>query len=161
VARIIIVGCGCRGEALAQDLIAAGHPVRGTTRDPARAAELEAAGIEAVVADPYRLATLMPHVANTSAMCWLMGSAAGEDVEALHRTRLQTVVERLVDTPVRGMIYEAAGTLDPVLLREGAEAVRTASATWEMPVAIVETDPSDHEAWRAAMLAGVERVLAL
>jgi uncharacterized protein YbjT (DUF2867 family) len=159
VARVLIVGCGCRGETLAQDLIAAGHPVRGTTRRPARAAELEAAGIEAVVADPYRLATLMPHVANTSAMCWLMGSAVGDDVEALHRTRLQTVLERLVDTPVRGVIYEAAGTLDAELLREGAAAVRTASATWEMPAAIVATDPGDREAWRAAMLAGVGEVL--
>lgn len=161
MARVLIVGCGCRGETLAQDLIAAGHPVRGTTRRPARAAELEAAGIEAVVADPYRLATLMPHVANTSAMCWLLGSAVGDDVEALHRTRLQTVLERLVDTPVRGVIYEAAGTLDAELLREGAAAVRTASATWEMPAAIVETDPSDRDAWRAAMLAGVEEVLSL
>jgi uncharacterized protein YbjT (DUF2867 family) len=159
VARVLIVGCGCRGETLAQDLIAAGHPVRGTTRRPARAAELEAAGIEAVVADPYRLATLMPHVANTSAMCWLLGSAVGDDVEALHRTRLQTVLERLVDTPVRGVIYEAAGTLDAELLREGAAAVRTASATWEMPAAIVATDPGDLEAWRAAMLAGVGEVL--
>ena len=160
MARVLIVGCGCRGQALARDLIEIGHPVRGTTRDPARAAELGAAGIEAVVADPYRLATLMPHVANTSVMCWLMASAAGDDVEALHRTRLQTVLERLVDSPVRGMVYEAAGSLPTGLLREGAAAVRKASLTWQMPAAIVETDPADGEAWRAAMVAGVESVLS-
>jgi uncharacterized protein YbjT (DUF2867 family) len=138
-----------------------GHPVRGTTRNPERVADLEAAGIEPAVGDPYRLQTLMPHVANTSAMVWLMGSAVGQDVEALHRTRLQTVLERLVDTPVRGMIYEASGTLPAALLREGAAAVRKASAIWEMPFAIVEQDPSEHEAWLAAMLAGVETVLSL
>lgn len=160
MARILIVGCGCRGQSLARELIALGHPVRGTTRDPGRASELAAAGIEAVVADPYRLATLMPHVANTSVMCWLLGSAAGDDVEALHRTRLQTVLERLVDTPVRGMVYEAAGSLGPKLLREGAAAVRRAGAIWAMPTAVVESDPGDLGAWRAAMLAGVERVLA-
>jgi hypothetical protein len=142
-------------------LIDVGHPVRGTTRDPSRLAELEAAGIEAVVGDPYRLATLMPHVANTSAIVWLMGNAAGDDVEALHRTRLQTVLERLVDTPVRGMVYEAAGTLRPDLLRAGAAEVRKAALTWQMPNAIVTDDPRDHEAWLAAMLAGVEGVLAL
>jgi hypothetical protein len=103
----------------------------------------------------------MPHVANTSAMCWLMGSATGDDVEALHRTRLQTVVERLVDTPVRGMVYEAAGTLGADLLREGAAIVRKGSVTWAMPAAIVDTDPADHDMWRAAMVAGVERVLSL
>ena|SRR5215216_1602792 len=147
--------------ALADALSAAGHPVRGTTRDPARVAELEAAGIEAAVGDPYRLATLMPHVANTSVMVWLMASAWGDDVEALHRTRLQTVLERLVDSPVRGMVYEAAGRLSPGLMREGAAAVRKASLTWQMPAAIVEQDPDDHDAWIAAMIAGVERVLSV
>lgn len=161
MARVLIVGCGCRATALARELIATGHPVRGTTRDPSRAPELEAAGIEARVGDPYRLATLMPHVANTSALVWLMGSAVGDDVEALHRTRLQTVLERLVDTPVRGMVYEAAGTLPSDLLDEGAAAVRAAAATWEMPYAIVSEHPREHEAWVAAMVAGVESVLAL
>ena len=135
--------------------------MRGTTRDPARLPELETAGIEGVVGDPYRLATLMPHVANTSAMVWLMGSATGDDVEALHRTRLQTVLERLVDTPVRGMVYEAAGTLPRALLREGAAAVRKASLIWQMPIAIVEQPPVHHRAWVAAMVAGVESVLSL
>src|SRR3954451_1413 len=161
VARILIVGCGCKGLALADALAKAGHPVRGTTRDPARVAELEAAGVEPAVGDPYRLATLMPHVANTSAMVWLMGSARGDDVAALHRTRLQTALERLVDTPVRGVVYEAAGTLPAKLLREGATAVRKATVTWQMPNAIVEQDPRDHMSWLEAMVAGVEQVLAL
>jgi uncharacterized protein YbjT (DUF2867 family) len=147
--------------ALADHLVAAGHPVRGTTRDPQRVPELEARGIEAMVGDPYRLQTLMPHVANTSAMVWLMGSAVGDDVAALHRTRLQTVLERLVDTPVRGMVYEAAGTVPQSLLREGEAAVRQAALVWEMPNVIVEEDPRHHEQWLDAMLAGVEEVLAL
>jgi uncharacterized protein YbjT (DUF2867 family) len=157
----LIVGCGCRGRALADGLAAAGHPVRGTTRDPQRVGELEAAGIEAVVGDPYRLATLLPHIANTSAMVWLMGSATGDDVEALHRTRLETTLERLVDSPVRGMVYEAAGTVPTALLREGATAVRKASLTWAMPNVIVERDPLDHDAWLAAMLEAVEEVLEI
>jgi uncharacterized protein YbjT (DUF2867 family) len=144
---------------LAERLAAAGHPVRGTTRDPQRVTELESAGIEPAIGDPYRLATLLPHIANTSAMVWLMGSATGDDVEALHRTRLQTVLERLVDSPVRGMVYEAAGTLPAALLREGATAVRKAAVTWQMPNAIVEQDPRDQDAWLTAMLAAAEEVL--
>ena len=135
--------------------------MRGTTRDPARVPELEAAGIEPAVGDPYRLATLLPHIANTSAMVWLMGSATGDDVEALHRTRLTTTLERLVDSPVRGMVYEAAGTLPAQLLREGSAEVRKAGLTWQMPNVVVQQDPADHEAWVAAMVAGVEEVLAL
>jgi hypothetical protein len=161
VARVLIVGCGCRGEALADALIAAGHPVRGTTRNPARVGELEAAGIEPAVGDPYRLATLLPHMANTSALVWLMASATGDDVQALHRTRLQTTLERLVDSPVRGMVYEAAGTLPAALLREGAAEVRKAALTWQMPNVIVEQEPGDLEPWVSAMVAAVEEVLAL
>ena len=37
MARVLIVGCGGRGRALARELVAAGHTVRGTTRDPAHA----------------------------------------------------------------------------------------------------------------------------
>ena len=153
------MGCGCRGVALAGALGQMGHPVRGTTRDPARAQALEQAGIEPAVGDPYRLATLLPHIANTSALVWLMGSATGDDVEALHRTRLETTLERLVDSPVRGMVYEAAGTVPAKFLREGATAVRKASLTWAMPNVIVEAHPRDHDAWLAAMVEAVEEVL--
>jgi putative NADH-flavin reductase len=159
LARILIVGCGCRGQALARELVASGHPVRGTTRDAAGLAAIEAAGAEAVVADPYRLATVMPQVANIGVVCWLMGSAQGEDVQALHTTRLQTVLERLVDTMVRGLVYEAAGTIEPALLAGGAAAVREASARWHMPTAVVDADPAEHSDWLHAMRAAVEEVL--
>jgi Trk K+ transport system NAD-binding subunit len=59
VARVLIVGCGCRGRVLARDLRAAGHAVRGTTRDAARTAAIAEAGVEPYVGDPDRIATLM------------------------------------------------------------------------------------------------------
>jgi hypothetical protein len=66
-----------------------------------------------------------------------------------------------VDTPVRGMVYEASGTLPRGLLREGAAAVRKASLIWQMPIAIVEQPLLGHDAWVAAMVAGVDSVLSL
>ena len=59
VARVLIVPCGCRGRALARELRAAGHAVRGTTRDAAHAAAIAEAGAEPYVGDPDRIATLM------------------------------------------------------------------------------------------------------
>ncbi len=115
MARVLIVGCGCRGLALAGAL--ADHAVRGTTRSRERVAELEAAGIEGVVADPDRLGTLVPALAGVTVVCWLMGSAAGSP--EVHGARLQTLMEHLVDTPVRGLVYEAGGSVDPGLLRAG------------------------------------------
>jgi nucleoside-diphosphate-sugar epimerase len=159
VARVLIVGCGCRGAALARELTDAGHAVRGTTRDPSRAAEIEAAGAEAVVADPDRLGTIMAQLGGITVVCWLMGSATGETAAALHGPRLRTLLERLVDTPVRGVVYEGAGSVDPAVLAAGAAAVREAAATWRIPVGIVDADPADHAAWLAAATAAVGRLL--
>jgi threonine dehydrogenase-like Zn-dependent dehydrogenase len=159
LARVLIVGCGCRGQALAAALMADGHAVRGTSRSPDRLPAIEAVGAEAVVADPDRLGTLMVQLAGISVVCWLMGSAAGPAATAVHGPRLRTLLERLVDTPVRGVVYEAAGKADPALLDAGAAAVRTAAETWRMPAEVVEADPADHPAWLAAMRAAVARLL--
>jgi uncharacterized protein YbjT (DUF2867 family) len=156
---VLIVGCGCRGRELAWELRAIGHAVRGTTRSREHLAEIEAAGAEAVLADPDRLGTLMTQLHGVTLVCWLMGSADGATAEALHGPRLRTLLERLVDTPVRGMVYEASGSLDPELLAGGAAAVREASARWSIPADVVETDPGDREGWLAAMTAAVGRLL--
>jgi uncharacterized protein YbjT (DUF2867 family) len=159
VARVLIVGCGCRGRALARELIAARHTVRGTTRDAARLPEIAAAGAEGVVADPDRLGTMTTQLAGVSAICWLLGSVGPDSAPDLHGPRLRTFVERLVDTPVRGVVYEAAGTVDPSLLAAGAGAVRDAATTWRMPAEIVTADPAEHNTWVAAMAAAVGRLL--
>lgn len=159
MARVLIVGCGCRGRTLAAELVRSGHAVRGTTRDPARLAEIEAAGAEAVVADPDRLATVMVQLAGVSAICWLMGSAHGDSAAELHGPRLRTLLERLVDTPVRGVVYEAAGEVEPELLVGGASVVREAAAVWRMPSEVVDADPADHTGWLSAMKDAVSRLL--
>ena len=152
------MGCGCRGLALGGALVEAGHAVRGTTRSSKRPTGLEAAGIEGVVADPDRLATLVPALAGVTVVCWLMGSAAGSP--EVHGDRLQTLMEHLVDTPVRGLVYEGAGSVGPALLEQGAQIVRTASETWHMPVEVVTADPELHEEWVEAMEGAVARVLS-
>jgi hypothetical protein len=159
VARVLIVGCGCRGRELAWELRAAGHAVRGTTRARERLTEIQGAGAEAVLADPDRLGTVMTQLHGVTLVCWLMGSAEGDTAEGLHGPRLRTLLERLVDTPVRGVVYEAAGSLDPELLAGGAAAVREASARWSIPAEVVEADPGEREGWLAAMTAAVGRLL--
>jgi uncharacterized protein YbjT (DUF2867 family) len=161
MARVLIVGCGGRGQALARELGAAGHAVRGTTRSGARADAIAAAGAEPYVGDPDRIATLMEAIAGVTVVAWLLGSARGEGAGELHAGRLRMLCEKLVDTPVRGLLYEAAGTLPDEVLSEGAEVVRGAAATWSIPVEILETDPAACGAWTADAAAGVERLLRL
>ncbi|MEA2445899.1 MAG: hypothetical protein QOJ12_3191 [Thermoleophilales bacterium] len=162
MARVLIVGCGCRGQLLARALADDGHLARGTTRDPARVPAIEAAGVEPAVADPLRLATITPLLANVSVVVWPFGSATGtpDEVEAVHTTRLQTLLTKLIDSGVRGLVYEGAGTVAPELLEGGAERVRQAGEFFRMPTEVVDHDPADHDGWVAAMRAAVERVLS-
>jgi nucleoside-diphosphate-sugar epimerase len=155
MARVLIVGCGCRGQALSRALVAEGHAVRGTTRDPRRLPDVEAAGAEAITADPDRLATLMDAIASVSVVCWLMGTAAGPNADDLHDARLESMLEHIVDTPVRGLVYETGG----VERAAGVAAARRAAATYNMPVEILDADPTQHDEWRAAALAAVRAVL--
>src|ERR687886_641613 len=134
MARVLIVGCGCRGRALAGRLLADGHAVRGTTRDPARAPQIAATGAEVWVGDPARLATLSRALEAVTVVCWLLASARGDPdgIAALHQERLRSYLHEMVDTTVRGFVYEAAGTADPGLLERGRAIVEEAEAVWEL-----------------------------
>lgn len=151
------MGCGCRGRELAAELQRAGHAVRGTTRDEANVAALVAAGVDGVVADPDRLGTLLRHLDGVSVLVWLLGSAAGETAAGLHGPRLGSLLEKLVDTPVRGFVYEGAGSVDTATLAEGARLVARASETFHMPVAVVTESSS---IGLAALARAVDDVLA-
>ena len=93
--------------------------MRGTTRYPARADAISVAGAEPFVGDPDRIATLMDAVYGVTMVVWLLGSAAGEGADELHAGRLRMLCEKLVDTHVRGLVYEAAGTLRTTCWRAG------------------------------------------
>ena len=154
---MLIIGCGGRGQELARALSATGHAVRGTTSSPARVAAIAAAGAEPFVGDPDRIGTLMEALAGVTIVVWLLGSATGEGAEELHAGRLRMLCEKLVDTHVRGLVYEGAGTLGDDVLAGGAEIVRRAAATWNIPVQVV-AEPC--ESWPAAGVAAVEALLA-
>jgi hypothetical protein len=160
VARALIVGCGCRGQAVGERLVAAGWLVRGTTRSAGATEDILAAGLEAAVADPDQGASILDQVADVALVFWLMGSAVGEPeaVGALHGPRLERVLEKLVDTAVRGFVYEAAGSAPREQLERGSEIVRAAGERWRIPVAVVDQGPGDWEAWTEAMVAATERL---
>jgi uncharacterized protein YbjT (DUF2867 family) len=154
MARALIVGCGCRGRELGERLLAAGWAVRGTSRREEGLAAIEAAGIEAALADPDRVGTVLELVGDVAVVFHLLGSAEGgaEAVAAIHGPRLEWLLEKVVDTPVRGFVYEAIGGVDAALLEEGAEIVRTASRTWRIPAEIVTSEPTDPRGWSQGMV---------
>lgn len=152
MARALIVGCGCRGRALGLALLDVGWQVRGTTRRTEAVATIETAGFEGVVADPDRVGTVLEHVADVAVVAYLMAGAEGrpEAVAAIHGERLERLLERLVDSPVRGFVYEDG---------PGAGLVSDASERWRIPARLIEADLGDHERWLAAATHAVTNVL--
>jgi nucleoside-diphosphate-sugar epimerase len=162
VARALLVGCGCRGRALGTRLLADGWQVRGTARRRDGLAAIEADGIEAVLADPDRVVTVLDNVEGVTAIGWLLGSARGEPaaVAAIHGPRLERLCAELVDTPVRGVVYESSGAVASEVLRGGETVVRTASERWRMPFETVDADPADWRPWVSAAAAAFSRLVA-
>jgi uncharacterized protein YbjT (DUF2867 family) len=147
---------------LARELRARGKAVRATTRDCTRLHELEDAGAEAVLADPDRVATLVPALEHVGVAVILLGSARGEadQLRALHGTRLEMLLHKMIDTTVRGIVYEAVGSVDPEILQAGAERVRAYCEDSRIPFVLLAADPGPHPVWLEAARDAVEAVLA-
>jgi hypothetical protein len=158
VARALIVGCGCRGRELGTALAEAGWVVRGTTRDPNSAAAIEAAGIEAVVADPDRIGTVLDAIDGVTLIFWLLGSAEGDSVAAVHGPRLERLLEEIVDTPVRGFVYELTGELQAEHAVGAFEILRNAGERWRIPFEVVDADPRQPGLWCEAMIAAANEL---
>lgn len=159
--RCLIIGCGCRGQSLAGALAARGDPVRGTTRDRARLPAIEAVGAEAELGDPDRVATLVGALDHVAVVCVLLGSATGsaQQLRELHGTRLEMLLTKLVDTTVRGLVYEAQGTVDAEVLASGTRRVERFATRSLARTALIEAEPTRPQEWLGAALAAVDQVI--
>lgn len=146
-----MVGGGCRGLALARSLVAEGHAVRAVTREESKRSLIEDTGCECWIGDPDRIGTLRYALENATVLLWLLGTVAAPE---LHGSRLEMMLERTVDTTVRGVLYETPPT------RAGAAVVQAAHDRHGIPIAFLEADPSDEAAWVAAARSGIDALLA-
>jgi hypothetical protein len=60
---------------------------------------------------------------------------------------------------VRGVVYEAAGTVDPDVLAAGGRLAHAACGLHSIPLALIEAQPDDGPAWRSSAQAGIDRLL--
>jgi hypothetical protein len=162
VARILIVGGGCRGRRLASEMIEEGHALRVTTRAEAGRAAIETSGAECWIGTPERLGTLRGALENVTIVCWLLSAVRGseEEVHALHGSRLEFFLSQVIDTTVRGFVYEAAGTVSDDALAVGERIVRALGERNAIPVAFLRAGLEDPGAWQAEAQAVIGSLLA-
>ena len=103
----------------------------------------------------------MPVLDHAAVVCLLLGSARGarEQIETLHGPRLEMLLGRLIDTTVRGVVYETQGSVPDGLLAAGAAHIRRTCTGSHIPFELLEASPADHPAWLAAALTAVERLV--
>jgi hypothetical protein len=123
--------------------------VRGTSRHEDGLAAIGDAGIEPALADPLRPDTVLELIDDVAIVLWLFASARGpqEELSLLHGSRLERLMERLIETPVRGFVYEMRGSVNPVLLEHGGEVLAAAGDTWRVPISYIYVDPRDPHDW--------------
>jgi hypothetical protein len=163
VARVLIVGGGCRGIGLARALVAEEQAVRVTTRSEAGRAAIEQAGAECWIGDPDRLATMRGALDRVTVLCWMLAGAAGSDeqLSALFGERLEFFMTQAIDTTVRGVVYERGedeeGRMGE-LLGGGEAIVRRLAELNRIPLQILAVGPGD-AGWREQALGAIGRLL--
>jgi hypothetical protein len=188
VARILIVGGGCRSRRFAARMVEHGHALRVTTRSERGRAAIEDCGAECWIGTPDRLATLRGALENVTIACWMLAGASGQpdDVAVLHSSRLEFFLGQAIDTTVRGFLYDAwpagggsggSGGLGGVsceVLAGGERIVRSLTQLNAIPVAVLDAETSragdaagaagrrerdDDDAWVDAACAAVDSLL--
>ena len=161
--RVLLIGGGCRGLRLTENLVADGHAVRAVTRDEAKRRCIEHAGAECWIGDPDVVGTLRYALENVTILVWALGTAAGtpDAVAALHGPRLEMMLSKTIDTTVRGIVYEAAGSVAPDVLDGGVVELRRVCERNEMAFAVLRAEPGDVDAWATAARATIDRLLGI
>ena len=135
--------------------------MRVTTRAESGRAAIEATGAECWIGTPERLGTLRAALESVTIVCWLLGTVAGpeDEVHALNSSRLEFFLGQVIDTTVRGFVYEAAGTASPDALAEGERIVRTIAERNVIPAAFLRADPEDPDVWLADVRGAIDALL--
>ncbi len=167
VARVLILGGGCRGRQLAAGVLAQGHAVRIVTRREGEREAIEGLGAECFIGDPNRLGTLRRVLEGVTVACWLLSTAGGapEQLRELNVSRLPAFLASAIDSTMRGFVFEAPaeGAGQPVegagAFAEGASIVRDLAARNAVDAVALSADPRKTGLWLAQAREALARYL--
>jgi hypothetical protein len=146
LARLLVLGgASCRALSLTREMSSQGHAVRAVTRSEANRSAIEDAGGECWIGDPDVVGTLRYALDNVTLLLHLLGAADDPD---LHGSRLEMLLERTIDTTVRGVVYEAG---------QGRATLERLATFNEIPHRVLEHGDGD---WDAAARRAIGELLA-
>jgi uncharacterized protein YbjT (DUF2867 family) len=150
--RLLLLGATSdRALELARAFTAEGHAVRAVTPDEADRARIEATGAECWIGTPDVVGTIRLGFDNVTLVLHLLGDVDDAD---LHGSRLEMLLERTIDTTVRGIVYETGTTEASAKGRETLVKMATFN---EIPHRLVDRDDPD---WQATVRAHIDDLLA-
>ncbi|NTV03154.1 MAG: SDR family oxidoreductase [Chlorobiaceae bacterium] len=120
--RISILGCGWFGLPLAQKLIGEGYRVKGSTTREEKLGDLKAAGIE-----PYRIVVGetvegdLKGLLDTDILIVDIPPGRREDIEEFHVMQLSQLIDALLDSPVKHVLFISSTSVYPDLGKEVVE----------------------------------------
>jgi hypothetical protein len=126
-------------------------------RSAAAVSALEEAGFatRTVDADPLLPGHVLAELEGVAVVAWLRGVGEVPHAQA-NGEQLETVLLKVVDTGVRGFVFERAapGEVNPH--------VEHARITWHIPIAEIDVaDPEGGAAWAEALVAAVNESLGI
>jgi len=146
VGSILLIGGGERGRTLASDVRAAGNVVRHHDPYEAGRAPIEATGAECWIGTPDPAGHAGRALDGVAIACWLarqrLRDARGTRRSSTARA-FSSSSRRPIDTPIRGLLYEAAGSVGRRPLARGAEVIGPRASLNAIPLEILHADPAD------------------
>ncbi len=134
MARVLLTGTPERIAPVAERLVADGFAVRCAVPGGAPVCD----GAESIDATPDLPGGIVMALQGVAVVAWLLGDESWSDRD-LHGEKLETMLLRVVDTGVRGFIYEQPHGFVGAdsLAQSGVAQVAHAHDTWHIPVATV------------------------
>lgn len=92
---------------------------------------------------------------------WAHRRATPGEASRLHLERLPSLLEKLVDSPVRGFVYEPATKAGSEVEKGGRAAVADAAGRWQIPVCLLEGERERPALWAAMLADQVEAAVGI
>ncbi len=143
--RVLIVGCGYVGLPLGKELARRGHEVFGLRRSPQAGAEMQAAGIQPLLADVTRPESLagLPRDFDWVVNCTASGGGGAEDYKKIYLEGNRNLIAWLAGSPLKKFIYTSSTSV--YAQNDGS--------------VVTEVSPTEPDAATAQVLAETEKLL--